>query len=89
MRRAKGLCEYCKVIEGRITAGAECDHITSIANGGTDDTDNLQILCGEHHWQKTCFEKQKGQTGWPDVVDWDTGWSTNPQERILAARSKS
>ena len=29
------------------------DHIIALENGGTDDDDNLQILCEWHHKQKT------------------------------------
>jgi len=31
----------------------DVDHIIALENGGTDDDDNLQILCEWHHKQKT------------------------------------
>ena len=31
----------------------QVDHVTPTYAGGTDDPDNLQTLCGEHHRQKT------------------------------------
>ena len=40
-----------------ITAGSEVDHILSKAKGGTDDLNNLQLLCKECHKKKTQEEK--------------------------------
>jgi 5-methylcytosine-specific restriction protein A len=37
-------------------AGTQCDHIISLANGGTDALDNLQMLCSWHHNKKTSQE---------------------------------
>ena len=31
----------------------DVDHIVALENGGTDDDDNLQILCEWHHKKKT------------------------------------
>ncbi len=33
--------------------GLEIDHITPFADGGPTTLDNLQLLCGHHHRQKT------------------------------------
>jgi len=53
--RDKGLCQMCRG-EGMIRAGNECDHITPRSQGGTDDLDNLQLLCRAHHASKTARE---------------------------------
>jgi len=41
---------YCVVCGRKAT---EPDHIISIANGGTDDWDNLRPMCKRHHSQHT------------------------------------
>ena len=55
-KRAKGLCEECLRL-GFVTAGCDVDHIKSKAKGGTDDLENLQLLCKECHKKKTQEEK--------------------------------
>jgi 5-methylcytosine-specific restriction enzyme A len=50
------LCEHCER-EGRVTRGAEVDHITPLSQGGTHQADNLQTLCRSHHARKTAREK--------------------------------
>jgi 5-methylcytosine-specific restriction protein A len=60
-RRAGGRCE------GRIRGtrcpnhGAECDHIKSHAEGGTDDLSNLQWLCTSCHKAKTAGEAARAR----------------------------
>jgi 5-methylcytosine-specific restriction endonuclease McrA len=39
----RGKCGYCRVKLGK---GYHVDHITALANGGSNDRKNLQILCG-------------------------------------------
>ena len=46
-----------QVREGFVTAGSDVDHIKSKAKGGTDDLENLQLLCKECHKKKTQEEK--------------------------------
>jgi 5-methylcytosine-specific restriction protein A len=49
----------------------EVDHITPLAKGGTDEDDNLQLLCLACHEKKTRIEngyrerKEIGLDGWP------------------------
>lgn len=38
---------------GRSAATADMDHITTFAEGGPTDTDNLHALCRRHHNEKT------------------------------------
>lgn len=47
-------CQCC----GRVGGKLELDHIINLAQGGTDDKDNLQILCHACHKQKTQDESQ-------------------------------
>lgn len=37
----------------------EVDHIVEVADGGTNDQANLQLLCGLHHREKTIKSKMK------------------------------
>lgn len=36
--------------------GTECDHIIPLSQGGTDNLDNLRMLCKWHHARKTARE---------------------------------
>lgn len=68
------LCRHCEE-EGVIKATEEIDHIIplfkGIEAGGTDEDDNVQGLCYEHHKIKTAKDlgHKKRQTigvdGWP------------------------
>lgn len=53
INRAGGLCQAA---EGCLITGTEVDHIQPRALGGTDTAENLQLLCGWHHRQKTNAE---------------------------------
>lgn len=70
IRRANGLCEHC-ADRGQVKPGREVDHIKPVAQGGTDDDDNLQYLCIECHERKTCadmgytYRPTIGLDGWP------------------------
>jgi 5-methylcytosine-specific restriction protein A len=46
------LCVRCQ-LAGRIAAALEVDHIQALANGGTNDRENLQGLCKACHADKT------------------------------------
>lgn len=49
-------CQCCRRVGGRL----ELDHIINTAVGGTDDKNNLQILCHDCHKTKTQTESQAG-----------------------------
>ena len=49
---ANPLCVLCQV-KGQIKPAIEVDHIQALANGGTDESENLQGLCLECHADKT------------------------------------
>lgn len=55
MARDKGLCQPC-LSSGRYTPASEVDHIKPKAEGGTDDTGNLQSICRQCHRTKTAYE---------------------------------
>lgn len=55
--RAGGRCE--KLVDGRrcgSTRRCQVDHITPISQHGTHHLDNLRVLCGFHHAEKTAQE---------------------------------
>lgn len=56
LRRDKHLCQEC-LKAGIYKAGNQCDHIVPKADGGTDDMENLQILCKDCHKSKTLSER--------------------------------
>lgn len=49
-------CQAC----GRVGGQLELDHIINVAQGGTENKDNLQILCQSCHKTKTQNESQAG-----------------------------
>ena len=66
--RSGGICEA----DGCEAVGKEFDHVRAVALLGTNDADNIQLLCREHHSQKTHGEdrprinkaqKQAGEKG--------------------------
>ena len=48
LTRDMHLCQPC-LATGRATPATQVDHIIPKASGGTDDLDNLQSICAEHH----------------------------------------
>ena len=68
------LCKMCDE-KGLVTPGAEMDHILPIFMGGSNDDDNLQMLCVECHRKKTAedlgvrYRPTIGPDGWPIGLD--------------------
>ncbi|WP_240162608.1 HNH endonuclease [Glaciimonas sp. PAMC28666] len=62
----------CKALTA-YPSGFELDHVTALANGGTNDDSNQQILCHACHELKTLTDlgqKQRmtiGDDGWPSA----------------------
>lgn len=57
--QAEPLCRDCKE-RGIITASTVPDHITPLAQGGTDEDDNIRCLCDPCHKRRTAEQfKQK------------------------------
>lgn len=54
------LCQPCKH-NGRVTPATAVDHIKPKSQGGTDDDDNLQAICGDCHAVKTAAEAAQAQ----------------------------
>jgi len=58
------LCRPC-LKKGRTTASEEVDHIVALEDGGTDDRENLQGICGDCHKVKHGAMPRTGVDGWP------------------------
>lgn len=56
---AHPLCAECQR-QGRVTLAKQRDHITPLAEGGTDDDDNVQGLCEPCHEVKSKAEAVRG-----------------------------
>ena len=54
----EGCCNECKTVL-EIKA-MQIDHILPLAMGGTNDNDNLQVLCKKCHFDKTKNEQENG-----------------------------
>lgn len=50
------VCRLCKASRGKTYAWLHLDHITPLADGGTADEDNLQLICPDCHRDKTAAE---------------------------------
>ena len=78
MARDCGMCQPCKR-KGQISIGTEVDHITAISNGGSNDDENLEVICRQCHNAKT--DEDLGYRHKPTIgVD---GW---PTEQDVSAR---
>lgn len=55
-------CVAC-LAEGRQTIAVEVDHKTPLWRGGSNDQDNLQGLCKDHHDEKTAREAAERARG--------------------------
>lgn len=64
------LCKMCEN-KGIVTSGVEMDHIVPLFKGGSNNDDNLQMLCVECHRAKTAndlgvaYRPTIGLDGWP------------------------
>jgi 5-methylcytosine-specific restriction protein A len=57
LERDAGLCQVCRE-DGTVTTANIVDHIKPKSQGGTDDEDNLRVICKRHHSAKTDREKR-------------------------------
>ena len=68
--RDEPLCLHCKD-KGTTALAVEIDHIIPVHKGGSNDRENLQGLCKEHHRVKTTEDMGYrprvtiGSDGWP------------------------
>lgn len=60
LQRDKYLCVPCFDV-GRVTEAAEVDHKVPLAEGGTEDVENLQAICTECHKKKTQTESKRAR----------------------------
>jgi 5-methylcytosine-specific restriction endonuclease McrA len=61
--RSRGRCENCsKVVtwEGR---DWQCDHLIALVDGGTNQIENLRVLCTPCHLAKTRYDRRKRAEG--------------------------
>ena len=69
---AQGKC--CQMCNDQLKLNAfHIDHIQALANGGTNDIDNLQILCKECHYVKT---KEEAEEGWVKVSETESSFNS-------------
>ena len=71
IRHLRPLCPRCEA-KGRVSAGIELDHRLPLFMGGTNDDENLDLLCVPCHWAKTLEERGLEARGC-DVDGWPTG----------------
>ncbi|MCP3681834.1 MAG: HNH endonuclease [bacterium] len=60
LKRDRYLCMVCRH-DGILTKANQVDHIINKAQGGTDNSDNLQAICDNCHTKKTNVEKRHGR----------------------------
>ena len=64
LARDCGLCQVCLHFD-RVTLARDVDHIVELADGGTDDDDNLQGICGTCHPIKSAEAERARRAGLP------------------------
>jgi 5-methylcytosine-specific restriction protein A len=70
MMQDQPLCKMCDA-KGFVTLGVAMDHIEPLFKGGSNDDENLQMLCVECHRKKTAtdlgirYKPTIGVDGWP------------------------
>ena len=68
-------------------SGFEIDHVVEVTHGGTNDIDNLQLLCPCCHSVKT---KRCSKQNWVYTsIEIDTGLSKMDTEIIIKKRKKT
>ena len=84
LRRDCGICQPC-ARQGFVHVGTQVDHIVPKSRGGTDDDDNLQVICAAAHKAKTQAEA-RGET-WTggDQIPGAGQWRTDPKARFSRA----
>lgn len=60
LKRDGYLCQPCKRRD-TLTLAKEVDHIVPVAEGGTDEDDNLEAICKPCHQCKTQGEAKRGR----------------------------
>lgn len=78
LTRDMHLCQSC-LRNGRPTMARFVDHIKPKAQGGTDDHENLQAICGDCHDAKTQAEAAQGHGRKPRHSTGLDGWPETPK----------
>jgi hypothetical protein len=80
--KQKNKCAYC---EDELKT-FECDHIRALANGGTNDFLNLQLLCKSCHHDKSKHEVEDGS--YVRIVDTESSFNEQTTEIIHSDLNK-
>ncbi len=65
-------CQICKDVI-KMSDNWEIDHIKALANGGSNDVSNLQVLCKGCHHNKT---KDEAEEGWVKQSDTESSFNS-------------
>lgn len=55
VRRQRPLCWMCEEVD-RVRLGVELDHKVALTNGGTNEDENMGLLCIDCHKAKTAVD---------------------------------
>jgi hypothetical protein len=75
-----GKCTHCQEL---LTETCELDHIKRVADGGTNNKENIQYLCKSCHNDKTESEEPANEI--PDHSKWESAMSGDVLEGYMAA----
>jgi 5-methylcytosine-specific restriction enzyme A len=67
INKAGGICQH---ESGCALKGSDVDHIVNLAQGGSHDLNNLQLLCSWHHKEKTAKESAEARRGRPTLSEY-------------------
>ena len=80
---AKGKCAIC---DDKLQRKYELDHIKPLASGGTNDMDNIQLLCKSCHKEKTQREKEDGS--YVRIIDTESSFNNQVLEVMNSEHSQ-
>jgi 5-methylcytosine-specific restriction protein A len=69
LKRDSGLCQPCLAL-GKLTQGNIVDHIINKEIGGSDDPENLRVICKPCHMMKTASESAHGRSNTKYEPEW-------------------
>ncbi len=76
IKRAKGLCEYCRTDSDFSDSPFDVEHIIPLSRNGTNELDNLALAC------HGCNMKKSNKTKFFDVVSQEIPRLFHPREDI-------
>ena len=76
----------CAICDEKLQRKYEVDHIKPLASGGTNDIDNIQLLCKSCHKEKSQREKEDGS--YVRIIDTESSFNNQVLEVMNGEHSQ-